>query len=364
MGKKIILTFDYELFLGKNTGTIINSVIKPTEIILDVLRQNNAKAIFFVDATWLLFLKKNSPDDLKTVSEQIKAIIRQGSSVELHLHPQWVKAYKKGESVFFDTDAYYKLHSFSQEEIMDIFKSSIDLLESITRQKITCFRAGGFCIEPFEQLKQAFETFKIKYDFSSVPGVYLKNGNSFDFDFTDAPQLPYYSFQDNVKVPVLKGEFTEVPLSTYNNNPFYRFLNNILLRLNNDKISGNGTGIQYELSLISRLVSKKLGFSKTFLTLDAMHNNVFKYILRNHFRKTPLIVCISHPKIFSGQSLMNLSYLSRFYNTLNSSDLDNLLKARNTEQAKPVIPLKFKTATCPGPDVLARHILNVKITKL
>ena len=326
MKKNAIITFDYELFLGKQTGTIKNCVIKPTQLILELLQQNHAKAIFFIDATWLLFIKKNSPGELKLVSEQLKEIISIGSSVELHLHPHWIHAYREGNLISFESFKNYKLHSFNQEEIVDLFKTSIELLESITLQKIKCFRAGGFCIEPFDKIKPAFEMFEMKYDFSLVPGMYLRSGNPYDFDFSDAPKLVNYSFQNYVKVPEPQGQFTEVPISTYNNNPLYRFSNKVLLMLKNDRIFGDGKGIQDDLSFFSRLISKKLGFSRTILTLDQTSNSLFTYILRNHFRKTPLLVIISHPKTFSNQALLNLSFVTKLCNTLNTKDLDNILK--------------------------------------
>ncbi len=325
MIKNAIITFDYELFLGKQTGTIKNCVIKPTQLVLEVLRQNHARAIFFVDATWLLFIKKNSPDDLKLVSEQLKEIIRIGSSVELHIHPQWINAYVKENSIGFESYANYKLHSFRKEDIFDLFKASIELLESITREKIRCFRAGGFCIEPFDQIKPVFEMFEIKYDFSIVPGLYLKSGNPYDFDFSDAPKLLYYSFQNDVKVPEPLGNFIEVPISTYNNNPLYRFSNSVLLLLKKDRIVGDGKGIQQELSFFSRLISKRLGFSKGTLTLDQTSTCIFSYLLSTHFRKTPLLVIISHPKMISNQALLNLSYVTKLCNTLNSKSLDGSL---------------------------------------
>jgi len=329
MKQNLIITFDYELFLGKKCGTAMNSVIKPTKEILEVLHQNNAKAIFFVDATWLLFLQQNCSSDLELVSTQLKEIVRQGSSVELHLHPQWINAYSKGDAVIFDSGRDYNLHSFRQEEIIDLFRRSIDLLESITLRKIRCFRAGGFCIEPFKQIKEAFEMFRIKYDFSVAPGVYLRTGNIYDFDFTDAPKLDYYAFQYSTKMADSYGEFIEFPLSTYFNNPLYRLANKVLVKLTNDRIKGDGIGIQQELPFIQRLISKKLGFSKTFLTFDQMNNILFKFIIKTHFRKNALIVIISHPKTFTAQGLINLSYVTKNYNTLDANDLDLFLENHN-----------------------------------
>lgn len=332
MKQAAILTFDYELFLGKKSGTILNSVIRPTQTILEILQRENAKAIFFVDATWLLFLKKNSGSDLKIVSDQIKDIVRQGSSVELHLHPQWIDAYQKDGTIYFKTFENYSFSAFKPDEILDLFRSSTALLESITRQKIRCYRAGGSCIEPFNQVKRAFDICKIKFDFSSFPGVYLRSGHIYDFDYRDIPDLMFFPFEDSVKKPTPDGNYFEFPTSTYNNNAFYRLLNIGLLKLRNDKIGGDGEGIQRELTLISRLVSKKLGFSRTFLTLDQMDTHLFQHILWHHFRNRRLIVILSHPKTFSGNSALNLTHIARYYNTMNSDDLDPFMLKENEMQ--------------------------------
>ena len=45
--KSILLTFDYELFLGPSSGTAQNCIITPTEKILEVLANTKSKAIFF-----------------------------------------------------------------------------------------------------------------------------------------------------------------------------------------------------------------------------------------------------------------------------------------------------------------------------
>jgi hypothetical protein len=178
------------------------------------------------------------------VAEQLRDIIKTGSSVELHLHPQWIQAYRIGDNIGFKSFENYRLHSLSQEEILDLFRKSIELLESITLQRIRCFRAGGFCIEPFDLIKSAFETFEIKYDFSVAPGILLTRGNDYDFDFSDAPNFPYYPFQNDVKIPEPSGHFVEIPLSTYKSNPIYRLSNKILLMLSKDRIFGDGKGIQ------------------------------------------------------------------------------------------------------------------------
>jgi len=325
MKKNAIITFDYEVFLGRETGTIENSLFKPTRLILNILIKNNAKAIFFVDATWLLFLKENFTVTFELVSEQLKEIVKSGSSVELHLHPQWLQAHRLGGKIEFKSFENYRLHSLSQDQILALFGKSIELLENITLQKITCFRAGGFCIEPFIQIKNAFETFGIVYDFSVAPGMLLTGGNEYDYDFSHAPCLSYYHFQNNIQIPETGGEYIEIPLSTYHNNPLYRLTNKLLLKLTNDKIHGDGKGIQEVSNFFWKSFSRRLRYSKTFLSIDKTSHAFFKFLIKAHFNQSQFIVIISHPKILSKQALHNLSYITENYNTTNSINLKDFV---------------------------------------
>lgn len=325
MKKDVILTFDYEVFLGSQTGTITNCVIRPTQYVLEILKQNNSKAIFFVDATWLLFLKENFVADFNSVAEQLKDIIKAGSSVELHLHPQWLDAIKESDSIVFKTFKHYRLHSLSDSEILAIFKRSVELLENITNQKVICFRAGGFCIEPFNRIKNAFETVGIKYDFSVAPRMRLAEGRDYDYDFSDAPMIPFYHFDHDVKIPDPYGPFIEIPLSMYLNNPLYRLTNKILLMIKNDKEFGDGIGIRQKTFFFIKSLNRRLRFSKDILALDKNNNWFFKYLINFHFKNSPLIVIISHPKMMSKEGLSNLSYIVKKFKTIGSRELDGYL---------------------------------------
>jgi hypothetical protein len=338
MKKNAIITFDYEVFLGIDTGNLENSVLGPTRRIIEILRQHNAKAIFFTDATWLLFLKENFPEDFQLVSEQLKEIVSSGSSVELHLHPHWKAARKNGTKIEFTSFENYRLHSLPQDEMIDLFIKSVSLLESITNQKIRCFRAGGWCIDPFSYLKQAFEICGIRYDFSVIPGMHQLKGNEFDFDFSAAPPLPFYRFQNDVQVPDPEGVFIEIPISSYQNNPFYQITNKVQLLLKNDKTFGDGKFIKKDSYGFLSSLFRMAKFPKYFLTIDGMNNRLFKFILHSHFKKSDLLVLISHPKIVSEEALLNLTSFVKTYNTLNSPDLPDLgFELNYNLQAEPVI---------------------------
>ena len=51
--KNFLLTFDYELFLGSQSGTAQNCLIIPTNKLLALLSETKSNAIFFIDILYL-----------------------------------------------------------------------------------------------------------------------------------------------------------------------------------------------------------------------------------------------------------------------------------------------------------------------
>ena len=49
MKKRLILSFDYELFLGNRSGTLNKGLVEPTKKLLGLLKEAGFKGIFFVD---------------------------------------------------------------------------------------------------------------------------------------------------------------------------------------------------------------------------------------------------------------------------------------------------------------------------
>jgi len=56
MKKRVIISFDYELFFGDKSGTVTNSLVAPTYSILDSLDSVGAKGNFFVDWQMIKYL--------------------------------------------------------------------------------------------------------------------------------------------------------------------------------------------------------------------------------------------------------------------------------------------------------------------
>ena len=113
--KQVLITFDYELFLGNRSGSVDDCLIKPTNQILDVIEKHGERAIFFVDTTHLLTLEKYAEkydacsNDLETVSAHIASISKRGHEIFPHLHPHWLDAEylpQTNEWKLTDTDKY------------------------------------------------------------------------------------------------------------------------------------------------------------------------------------------------------------------------------------------------------------------
>lgn len=318
-----IVTFDYEVFLGRKTGSVENCVLRPVELILETLCFHKAKAIFFVDAAWLLFIKGNSDLDFRRVSSQIRDIIACGSSVELHLHPQWLDAYIENGEMLFSTFDRYRLHALPRRDIGNLFRDSVDLLESISCRKVRCFRAGGWCIEPFHVLADSFAELGIKYDFSVVPGTSRSDGRIWDYDFSKSPRLPFYKFDSDINIPNKCGPFVEVPMVTYPTNIVYKCMNKALQNIVGDRIFGDGVGIK-EMSL-SKLLLQAIRGSRAMLSIDQTNSLMFRYLLAAHLRNVDPLVIVSHPKTGSSQALKNLAYIAKNFRTLCADDLDSIL---------------------------------------
>ena len=81
MDKKLLLTFDYELFLGNKSGTVDNCLIIPTDMLLNVMERNGAKAIFFVDTAYIMRMEDlkdkyaNVRNDLLKIKQQLQTIL-------------------------------------------------------------------------------------------------------------------------------------------------------------------------------------------------------------------------------------------------------------------------------------------------
>ena len=309
--KKILLTFDYELFFGTPSGTAEKCLLSPTRRICDIVNRYGQKAIFFVDTLYLE--KVREIGDLETyekIERQLREIVSNGHRIELHLHPHWLDAQWRDGAWFFPTYRYYRLHALPKEKIVQLFVSGKTLLEEIASKvdpaySVAAFRAGGWSVEPFLTLKEAFIESGIYIDSSVGYGMRLE-GVAHRFDFTDAPDKAFYRFEDSVLQESAQGRFLEVPITTYRTNILQKIVRRVRRKLQPERYRMFGDG-----KSVGGLRRNYLDEISTYemLTLEStLPRQLLRRIDRAPFE---IVTLISHPKGMSEVAMETLEALCR-----------------------------------------------------
>lgn len=322
--KNLLLTFDYELFLGKQSGQVEDCLINPTNKLAAILNQTGVKAIFFVDTVYLIRLKemagttKVCQADFNKIVVQLQELILKGHYVFPHIHPHWLDAIYLPDTNEWTLESIekYRFCNISKTEQHNIFKGSYDLLLEIAREVkpdyvVDSHRAGGWSVQPFTNFYPLYEEFGFKFDFSVLKRFYMFTQAQF-FDYSNIPDKNIYHFNDDVTVEVPDGRFIEFVNSTIRVPRYMKFfdylLHKILFKTGTDYSYGKGTGQSairintakplsdkgYDMTnYINQYIAvEQMSFVKNPLYLAYLKN--FKYM---HF--------VSHPKMCTRHNLKN-----------------------------------------------------------
>lgn len=319
--KKIYLTFDYELFFGKSSGSLEKCVLNPTNELLNELKKHRILATFFIDAIYIeKLLEYKLFDDYIAIKKQIQQMVMQGHRVELHLHTHWYDAKRENGEWIFSDYSHYRIHSYSQEEIERIFDNSTKILYDIILEvdknyKLQSYRAGGWCIEPFEKIKNSLKKHSLFYDSSAIFDV-KSSSKIHHFDFSNIPNKCFYRFSDNVYTENLNGEFVEIPTSVFYRGLIFKILNKILLKFSDSKIFGNGSGLSANKpSLFERFKKAPRIFS-----LESISSHLINSAIKKS--KNRHIVFTSHPKSLSKESLKCIERMANKHIFLTFKDIE------------------------------------------
>lgn len=314
---KILLTLDYELFFGSNTGTLQKSIIEPTNKLLKVLNQYNVKATFFVDSGYVLKLKeyrkefKILENDYKKIISQIRYLHQNGHEIALHIHPHWEDSFFDGNKWVLNVKR-YKLHDFNKDNIKRIVFEYKNVLEEIIDDKIITFRAGGWCIQPFDKIKDALKESGIKID-STLYKNGLSESETHYFDFRNMPDKDFYKFENDPLVEKQNGSFTEIPISSIEISPFFFWKFAFFKIFGKEKFKSFGNGKAIERSKLNKL-KLMLTFSNSVVSIDGYKSTLLEKAYKN-YKKTRLnnFVIIAHPKALSEFSLVKLESFIKKY---------------------------------------------------
>lgn len=323
LGKNIILTIDYEIFYGKETGTVADCMINPTNELMNLCEEHKSSMTVFWDILHfykLLELESENNqilEDRILIEDQIKDLVLRGHDVQLHLHPHWLDAEFKNSKWLFTYDR-FSLHDLSEDDnendintIAGCIKISKDLMEKTIRKyspsyNVDTFRAGGYLIEPFEKLSDAFKKNNILIDSSVCPNKSNMIGK-FSYNFDNHPNLKEYNFEESLDKVVLKGIFKEIPIKTIYisrfRNLYFMILRKLKYRHVESYRKGSGTASTVTVNSSQKVrekVDKILKPMYHSFTSDSSFKEKYNYLLRKANNNS---VQILHPKLLSSHML-------------------------------------------------------------
>ena len=312
---KILLTLDYELFLGDKTGTVDKCLVQPMKLLLQQIEGLDVKFTIFVDAAYLFRLKElsvNNPSlsaDYNILKVELKDLVNMGHDIQLHIHPQWYYS-SFGRNQWTLDQKHYKLTDIPKLQMDVWFKKSKDLLDEIVGYKTKAFRAGGFSAQPFKDIKPFFETNSILMDSSACPGTSYNSCHQ-KYDYTKCPFKSLYTFEEDIVSEQKDGRFTEVPITMYPVSPFFYWhlvLTRLLKNKKHVKLGDGETVRTVSGSIIERLTKSGLSLS----TIDGLKiSYLYNSLVRAKKRGNTIFCVIGHPKLATTYSIQEFGRFCR-----------------------------------------------------
>jgi hypothetical protein len=326
--KFLLLTFDYELFLGKNSGNVNDCILRPTNELRKILNKYNAKGIFFVDTMYLFkcFNSKHEKllQDYHSIIHQLTELISEGHYVFPHIHPHWLDASYSVESGNWNLGnlTKYRFHSISDADKQICFSYSVNLINDLYRslnRSLTklSYRAGGWSIQPFEDFKEFFLKYNIHYDMSVIPGIQM-NSNAQIFDFMHCPDKFIYRFENDVTKEELSGTFYELTISRIQIHKILYFISKVYYKIFPMHFFSRGNAVDIKIFSMNQLNHhNKILYKTETASLDNF--NYFKIAAyKKHLEKYSYLHLISHPKMLSKESLVAFDiFLNKVFHKFN-----------------------------------------------
>lgn len=308
------LTLDYELFMGSNTGTPSCCLFSPMRALDEMLSSKSIRANVFVDAAYLLRLSELSANDAVSASDftavcdNIRELSERGHDIQFHFHPQWLYSERSSSRGGWNMDfTHYKLSDCEWDRIGDALVRGFHLLQSLSKNKICAFRAGGYSLMDFNRYRDVFLQLGMVFDTTVVPGSSAFT-RFHEYDYRKVPCKSRYSFDSSICKEECGGAFWEVPISTVSySTPRYLLIKKELMSEDNTHKWGNGIGVAAALSGIEMVKKRVKGLmSKHFVsaTIDwplAGHiEMVYRDVKKKGFSD---FVIIGHPKSITPGSI-------------------------------------------------------------
>lgn len=330
----LFVTLDYELFLGRKTGTPENCLIKPMNELCAVADKIGFKYVVFVDAAYVLrlFQLKDQciqlQEDYNIITKHIKSLVDKGHDIQLHFHPQWLYSSFDNISREWKLDLlHYKISDMEPNFALETFGAAKRLLDEIVGYTTCAFRAGGYCLDTEMGIQSLFKENKIKIDSSVARGLF-ENKSAHKFDYRTVPPSTIYRFNDDVKKEVANGDYIELSISSVKIRLFeyFRRVKKLQKTYKPSIVYKDGTSMN-SLEKVS-VISKILGLLKGKVYLASI-DGISSTMLPLFFKKSSdnQYVLIGHPKNATDASISLLNdFLNKYKGVIVYKTTKDLLR--------------------------------------
>lgn len=318
MRKDLLLTFDYELFLGHKSGSVDRCLIEPTNELMRLFDKYRIKhAIFFVDTTHLLRLQEMAKThnlaqhDLLKIRQQLQKLVRNQHYVFPHLHPHWLDAeYQPEQNEWSLTDlSKYRFHNTPKADRERIFNDSVALLTDWLQSeqhdyRPLGFRAGGWCIQPFKDFKPLFKKHNMLHEFSVWSGFNARTNAQYH-EFADAPAKKVYRFSNEVVKEDENGPFYQYSISSVElstGKQFWDKMLNKMLWKRGIRSMGDGNGVIPQPLEGEKKPAEVKGPKRDRVAVELL-NKVTMPVYTKYLQEHDYMHFISHPKMLSSHHL-------------------------------------------------------------
>lgn len=323
----LCLTFDYELFLGKNHLTEKEILFDPAEKLAGMLSAEAVPATFFADICSVIQYEKMGITDYVTEFEkQLQELYGAGHDVQLHIHPHWLKSVcTNGEWNY--TYENYRIHSLGfdrkkENNVYDVLQTGIERLNSILSRvdngyQCIAYRAGGFALQPHQELVEALYDNGIRIDSSVAPQLSSESKmNFYNFENKNIVGNWWISpthdwWEDRPGDP---KALYEIPIATENKNPF-KFGMQKVFRPDTIKFPAEqkrGTYVNAEDAKSKHINIWRYLTGYNAISMDAyragfLYEQILRYYRKNDCGKRNVFAAvIGHPKLVTDAYIQNV----------------------------------------------------------
>jgi hypothetical protein len=221
----LALTHDWEL-RGDGSGDIEEIQFAPLRRLLEIYAKFAARTTVLPDVMQQLAFRRLQSDhrELKTQAdswdEHLREAFRQGHDIQLHLHPQWLKA--KYENGRWELSGDWSILNYDRAVARSMLADARSYLENLLQPinpsyRCLAFRAGALAAAPSEHLFESLVELGIELDVSIAGGVFA-DSQTLQLDYRNCEEtfLPFYPImKDARRVSTRREPIVCAPLSHF-----------------------------------------------------------------------------------------------------------------------------------------------------